>query len=99
MIDKHRVVAHRRERAVRAQRHRRQVVVITDAREHRIGALGRCGRRIRDRPAIFLGPGVGLGQRPVEHGNIMPRLDKMSRHGPAHDARSDECQFCHGDRA
>ena len=47
VIDEHRARAHRRERAVGAERDRAHVVVVADAHQHELGVRRRGGRRRR----------------------------------------------------
>ena len=39
---------------------------------------------------------LGRDGRAVEQAELMPGVDEMARHGPAHDAEADESDFRHG---
>src|SRR5665213_128467 len=96
MIDESRTFLHARECAVGADRDRTQIVVIADARHHKIPAFGgglRCRRRLS---AEFLGPCLCLGGGPVEHRHFVPTFaSEMPCHGETHNAETEKSDFGH----
>ena len=79
-----------RRRIDRGGDHLAHVVVIADAQDEQLGALGRLGGRGREDAAVRLGPGLSLGGRTVEAAHLMARADKVARHGPAHHTQTCE---------
>ncbi len=73
MVDKDRVRRHGLERSVNPGEHRPEVLVVSDAGEHELGALSSRSRRRRRPSARKLGhPRVRLGRRPVVDRDVMP---------------------------
>jgi hypothetical protein len=80
----------------RAKRHGAQVIIVADAGEDEIGALGSLGRRVAGGAAKLIGPLAGLLRRAVVNPDFVAALGlEVSRHGVAHHAKSDEGNCCH----
>ena len=95
MIHQHAVRPQPGERAVVAVRDAADVVVVADAHEHELGALGRLARRRRGAPAILVGPGCGLLGGAVVHAHVVAFGPEVSGHRIAHDAEPDEGALGH----
>ena len=93
VIDKNRVTLHAVESAVFADRHFAHIIIIADTAEHDVCRRGRSGRRIRNRAGVLRRPGLHFVAGAVIDGHRMSGVRQMPRHGPAHDAESDECNF------
>ena len=93
MVDEDRARRHAGERAVRAQHHAAQVVVVADAGEHDLGACDGFTRRGGMAAAKFRCPGLRLGGRAVIDGDVVAGARQMAGHGQAHDAQAEECDF------
>ena len=91
MVDEDRAGLHAVERAGLAQRHGAQIVVIADASEHDIGALGRRARRRRGGGGEFLRETLGLGGGAVIDRHRMARAREMAGDGITHHPKADEC--------
>ena len=95
VVDVNAASGHAFERAARAQGHRAQVGVVTDAGEHDGSALGGGFGCVRRLAAVFRHPGIGLGARAVIYREFVAVLGQEARHRKAHDAQAEECDFCH----
>ena len=80
-------------RALGAGRDLAHVIVVADAHEDDVGALGRRGGVGRLAPPWSFDPGRGLGGGPVIDRDLMPGLGEMPRHRIAHHAQSEKCQL------
>ena len=90
MIDEDRAPGHGGEGAFRAGGDRTQVIVIADAGEHDLGALGGPGRG-RGRAAAMLGDKVfGLRRGAIVHADVMPLGREMAGHRETHHAKTNE---------
>src|SRR6201747_1923070 len=96
MVDENRSGLYARERAIGADRHCAQVVVIADARHDEILPFGGSPRRRRGLSLEFLGPRLSLGRRAVVDRHLMAAFDdEMSCHGKTHDAETEKSDFGH----
>ena len=71
VVDEHGPFGHGSERAVQADRHLTQVIVIADAAEHEILVRSRLGWRRRRFAAVLGYPFVGLGAGAIVDGEIV----------------------------
>ena len=96
MIDEQRALGHAPERAIARQRDRCQIIIITNAADHRIGATRGLCRAGRDLATMRSDPFFGARHRPVIDRHFVSGLDQMARHRAAHHPESDKCNSCHG---
>ncbi len=90
VIDEQRALLHRIERAVAAERHLREIVVVADAGQDDIGVLRGLGRGRCRGSAMLPDPCIGLGAGAIIDGEVMARLDEVACHRSAHDTCTDE---------
>src|SRR3546814_8790513 len=97
VIDAQTARLHRAERAILTQRDLGQIVIRTNTAYDDIRLLRRLRRTDGCFAAMFLHPCPGLRHRAIENRDVVPRPDKMPRHGCAHYSKADICDFCHQD--
>ena len=96
VIDKGRALLHARERAVGAECHAPQIVVVADAAHHEILALSRGLRGCRGLAAELLGPLLGLCRGAVIDGHLVATLlDEVTCHRKTHHAETEKSDFSH----
>ena len=87
---------HAGERAVRAECDGSKVVVVADAREDEVRALGRGLRRRCGLPTVLGDPLFGFRSRAIEDRYLMiAALRQMARHRITHHTQTDKCDLCH----
>ena len=86
---------HRAKRAVATQRDRRQIFIRADAADDGINAVSSLCRGRCDRAAMLGNPVFRLSASAVIDDHLVAGLGQMPGHGAAHNAKSDECDFCH----
>ena len=95
VVNKNAARLHRAKRAVATQRDRCQILICADAADDGIDALSGL-RRGRCDPAAMLGdPVFRLGAGAVIDDHLVACLGQMSGHRTPHDAKTNECEFCH----
>ena len=101
VVHQHRARLHAGQRAVSAQHHAAQVVVIANAAKHNVG-IG-CSQPRRGRLARRCGgselsaPGRCLGRAAVVNGDLMPGQRQMAGHGVAHHTQAQKGDFAGSD--
>ena len=96
VVDEDGALLHAGKRAVGAERHRAQVVVIADAAHHEILALGGVLWRRGGLAAELVGPLLGLCCGAVVDGHLMAALlDEVSCHRKTHHAETEKSDFRH----
>jgi hypothetical protein len=95
VVDEDGALAHCGEGAVLGRRHRAQIVVIADASEHDLLALGGLGRRRSIDAAMLCHPFLRLLRRAIVDRDVMALGLEMAGHGIAHHAETEESDFGH----
>ena len=95
VVDEDGAFAHALEGAVRAQGDLAQVVVVADAGEDDLLALGGLARSRGSASAVLGHPFLGLGRGAVVDRHLVALRREMPRHGIAHHAKSEKCNLRH----
>lgn len=95
VIDQNGARRHTGERALLAQNHAAQVVIVTDATHHQFGARHRLTRGRRRAAGIFTHPLLGFARRAVIDRHLMPFACQMPGHRIPHDAQTEKRDLCH----
>ena len=101
VVHQHRARLHAGQRAVGAQHHAAQVVVIANAAKHNVCtgcSLARRGRLARRGGGSEFGtPSRRLGRAAVVDSDLVAGQRQMAGHGMTHHAQTQECDFVGGD--
>ena len=96
VVDVDRAFAHAGEDAVVSERHGAEVVVVADAGEDELGALGRLARRLGPPAAVLGHPFLRLAGAAVVDGEVVPALLRdVAGHRISHHAKPDEGDLRH----
>ena len=95
VVDEQAARRHSGEGALLAQRHGTQVVVVTDATEHQLGASTGLARRIGAPSGVLLDPAQRLGRRAIVDTDVVALSLQVPGHRVAHRAQAEKCDRSH----